>query len=127
MATTHIKQLVNEVSNKLMFVKLEDTGNNRYALSGTETNPSFVDVGNCTVPHCDTEDEFLKKTIIITNMDNAKVIAYIWQHKSKDGDAVRYSTNGWSENGNKLRGYSNVGGNINITVNPDGTIEGDKL
>ncbi len=113
MATTRIKQVKNNLNEKLLFVKLEDTDNNRYL----DSTPSITDVGSCTVPHVDSDEEFRKKAIAITSLTTAKVVGYIYQHKSgSDGDHVRFSRDGYHDSGYLIPGDSAVDGERDLDI-----------
>ncbi len=117
MATTRIKQIRNAVNEKLLFVKLEDTENNRYL----EPSPSITDVSSCTVPHVDSDEDFRKKAIAITSLSTAKVVGYIYQHKSKDdGDHLRFSRDGYHDSGYLLPGDNDVDGERDLEITLSG-------
>lgn len=124
MANTTGIQLVYRASNDTyLFVKLEDTKNNRYITS------SPTSVGDCWVPWCSSEGDFLKKVIIIINMTKRTLVGYVWQDKDKDGDdRVRFSRNGWEQASttNRIPGFSEVNTKINLKLDASDNVTAEK-
>jgi hypothetical protein len=65
-----IKQINNTSKGRVFVIKLEDRNDNR-----------FVDTGACVntdiwTPHVDSQDDFIKKTILVTDLEGSKVLGY---------------------------------------------------
>jgi hypothetical protein len=107
-----------------MFVKLENTTNNRYLDPNKATS-----VGDCWVPWCSSHEDFLKKGIIIINRFKRVVVGYVWQDKDPSGDdRVRFGTTGWEPPtvNNRIPGYSNVDKKINLRINGEGKVSAEE-
>lgn len=126
MATTGVQFVRNRTSQKLFFLKIEDSRNNRLIAA----NATAADVGDCWVPWCTSEDEFRRKTIVLISMPESKVLGYIWQQKpeSGDDDRVRFSKTGWTpgSEANRIPGFSGTGGKINLIVESDGSVKAEQ-
>lgn len=126
MATTGIQFVRNKSSHRLSFLKVEDRKNNRLIAAGAQS----AEVGDCWVPWCSSEQEFRDKVIVLINMPKREVLGYVWQQKPSSGDdeRVRFSRTGWEDGteGNRMPGYSTVGGKINLIVDHDGNVSAEQ-
>lgn len=123
MGTTGIQNVYRESSDTYLFVKLEDTKNNRYIKS------SPAEVGDCWVPWCSSEGDFLKKVIIVINLSKATLVGYVWQDKDSSGDdRVRFSRKGWetASLSNRIPGYSNVNTKINLKIDANDNVSAEQ-
>lgn len=122
MSTTGIQRVYVTSGDHYMFVKLEDSRNNRYL----EENK---DVGDCHVPWCSSTADLLKKAIIVINRTKATLVGFIWQDKDKDGDdRVRFAKHGWEKAapGNRIAGFSNVGTKINLKIDANDNVSAEQ-
>lgn len=123
MAVTGIQLVYKASSDNYLFVKLENTGNNRYI----DKNPT--DVGDCWVPWCSNKEDFLKKVIIIINLTKATFVGYVWQDKDSSGDdRVRFSRTGWESPApaNRISGESGVNIKINLKIDANDNVSAEK-
>lgn len=111
-----IKQINNTSKTRIFLVKLEDRNDNRFVDSG-----ACVDTDIWT-PHVDSEDDFIKKTIVVMNLEEPRVLGYVWEHKGTLRSLNRVPRK-FDANGPRLPGLSR--GDIMLTVAADGTLRGD--
>lgn len=124
MPITGIQRIYSESHDRLMFVKLENTVNNRY-IEGSST----TDVGDCWVPWCENITDLLKKGIILVNRSKGTLVGFVWQQKDKHGDdRVRFSKVGWEEpsTSNRIPGFSEVNTKINLKIDVHGNVSAEK-
>jgi hypothetical protein len=137
MPVTGIQFVRNDSPSQLLFQKAENNANNRYVPAssplplpppGSPAPSPGTDVGDCWVPWCSSNADFLKKTITILSMPDQKVLGYIWQDHDSKEDRVRFSRTGWSSpsESNVIPGEASVGIKINLIVNKDGSIRAEK-
>ena len=111
-----IKKIDNELPNTLLFVKLEDTGDNRVV------GPNQTEDTNVWMPWADDVEQFSTKAIIITDLNEREVIAYLWEHSG----TYRYMTTlvgKFDPKGTILPGVSK--GDIDLVIDKKGNVRGD--
>jgi hypothetical protein len=117
MPITGIQMVRNDMTDTLLFINTEFSGNNA-ELYAEQT----VSVNNCWVPWCDADYLFAVHHIEIIDQTSNKVLWYIWQHKDVDGDFVRCSNTGFTTPGTPLGDRYTVGTSVNIEISADGSI-----
>lgn len=123
MSSTVIQTIFNKTSDYLLFLDLENPGQNHFLSPGQEKK---VD---CLVPWSSSHEEFLKKGIVVINRFKKTTLGYIWQdHDSNKDDRVRLWYTGWDKPTleNRMPGYSIVGGKINLIINSEGKISAEQ-
>lgn len=111
-----IKQINNTSKGRIFLMKLEDRNDN-----------CFVEAGACVdsdiwTPHVDNENDFIKKTILVTSTEEPKVIGYLWEHKGTLRSLTEVPPK-FDPNGPVLPGLSK--GDIKLTITKDGALRGD--
>lgn len=117
---TGIAQVISEYEREVMFVKLEERGNNRYVPAR-----GYTDVGNSWMPFCSSAADFLRHAIIIMDVEKALVLGCLWE----DQGHLYLSKSGWKapHPGYLLPGVAGSGFTIDLIVTASGTIEGRKV
>ncbi|MEV0308548.1 hypothetical protein [Nonomuraea fuscirosea] len=112
MTITGVQNVFNVLDADVLFVNLENSGNNRFIPA-----ESSINVGNCWVPWATSEPQLLGHALLIVNAANEDVLWYIWQrHVPGQGNFVRASNKGWDDPGEPLRGEPEAGHSINLMI-----------
>lgn len=111
---TKVQMIVNLSGQTVQFTNYENAGNNRTVPSEQAAAP-----GGAWIPWCDSADGFQAHHMSLT----AAGLNYsIWQHLDRDGDHVRYSTNGFQLPGYPIPGDSDTNQDVTLVIQPDGSL-----
>jgi len=116
MEVTTVKHVRNGYENTIMLLDLEYDGANKYLKHKDHSDRQFW------VPWCLSEDDFLKKGVVITS--DKTLIACLWQ----DGDVLYCSRDSWVKPNkkNRLPGTWKIGHDLELVIKEDGNIEGNE-
>ena len=108
MGVTSIKTILNRTQYPMEFRKRENVSDT------ISLDPGEAQATEIWVPWCDNQSDFDQKAIEVKfiNYDGA---LYIWQSKGK----IRYSFDGWNDNGSAVFGTAHEDGDRAITIRED--------
>lgn len=111
-----VHKIRNETNSPILFAKLEDTRDNEILQPG-KSSDAYV-----WMPHVDNQKEFYTKTVVVTDLRTAKVIAYAWEHKGTYRHMVEMPGS-FKPDAANLPGASK--GDIELVIDANGRLRGD--
>ncbi len=108
MGVTAIKAILNRTDKMVEFRKREDVHDT------ISLDPGQAQVVDVYIPWCDNQQQFDERVIEIRFLTTDEVL-YIWQSKGK----IRYSFNGWNDNGSAVFGTAHEDGDRILTIRED--------
>jgi hypothetical protein len=113
MAITTVQSVTNLTNHEILFVNTETSRDNRYIHSmDTESAGAWV-------PWCSDNASFPFHHLELIDESAGHVLAYVWQHRTAQGDFVRISRDGYEDEGAHL---IEAGKTCKLWVAADGTI-----